>query len=148
MTAARDVPEKLYYKIGEVAALLDVKPHVLRFWESEFSAFIRPHKSKSNQRLYRRRDVEAVMAIRHLLYDRGFTIDGARRHLKEQGTAASKPSPPAEAEIEAAVARTRASMDTELARARRKLVTAYEKKLMALQSDIRAFVRRLNDSRH
>ena len=75
-----ELPDKLFFKIGEVASLTEVKPHVLRYWESEFSC-IRPQKSKTNQRLYRRADVEAVLAVKHLLYDRKFTIEGAKRQL-------------------------------------------------------------------
>lgn len=74
-------PEKLYYKIGEVAAMLDVKTHVLRFWETEFPQ-LKPVKSSTNQRLYRREDVETALLIKDLLYQRGFTISGARQQFK------------------------------------------------------------------
>jgi len=74
-------PEKLYYKIGEVAAMLDLKTHVLRFWETEFPQ-LKPVKSSTNQRLYRREDVETALLIKDLLYQRGFTISGARQQLK------------------------------------------------------------------
>lgn len=77
-----EIPDKLYFKIGEVAALLDVKTHVLRYWETEFST-LRPVKSRTNQRLYRRRDVETALSIKDLLYRQGFTIAGARQRLKE-----------------------------------------------------------------
>jgi DNA-binding transcriptional MerR regulator len=76
------IPDKLYFKIGEVAELTGVKTHVLRYWESEFSLF-RPSKSRSNQRLYRRKDVEYVLRIKDLLYNQGFTIAGARKKLRE-----------------------------------------------------------------
>ena len=76
------IPNKLYFRIGEVSDLVGVKPYVLRYWESEFSD-IRPAKSKSGQRLYKRRDVELLMKIRGLLYDERFTINGARRRLKD-----------------------------------------------------------------
>jgi DNA-binding transcriptional MerR regulator len=75
------VPEKEAFRIGEVADLAGVTPSVLRFWESEFPT-LRPTKTRAGQRLYRRADVEKVMRIRDLLYDRGFTIDGARRALR------------------------------------------------------------------
>lgn len=80
------IPDKLYYKIGEVAELLDVKTHVLRYWETEFSA-LKPVKSRTNQRLYRRQDVETALLIKDLLYRQGFTIAGARQQMKssEQG---------------------------------------------------------------
>ena len=75
-----EIPDKLFFKIGEVAELLDVKAHVLRYWESEFSA-LQPVKSRSNQRLYRRKDVETALLIKDLLYRQGFTIAGARKKL-------------------------------------------------------------------
>ena len=81
-TRAPVIPEKPYFKIGEVAELAGVEPYVLRYWETEFRT-IRPEKTKSNQRLYRRRDVEAVLQIKSLLYDEGYRIDGAKRRLKE-----------------------------------------------------------------
>jgi DNA-binding transcriptional MerR regulator len=77
-----ELPEKPYYKIGEVAQLAGVEPYVLRYWETEFKT-IRPEKTRSNQRLYRRRDVEAVLAIKRLLYEEGYRIDGAKRRLRE-----------------------------------------------------------------
>lgn len=76
------LPNKLYFRIGEVATLLDIKPYVLRYWETEFPE-IRPSKSKSGQRLYKKRDVEQLLMIRDLLYEERFTIDGARKRLKE-----------------------------------------------------------------
>ncbi|MBI4238156.1 MAG: MerR family transcriptional regulator [Deltaproteobacteria bacterium] len=84
MTAARrrTVPNKLYFRIGEVSDIVGVKPYVLRYWETEFSD-IRPTKSKSGQRLYKRRDVELLLMIRELLYDERYTIDGAKQRLRE-----------------------------------------------------------------
>jgi DNA-binding transcriptional MerR regulator len=75
------IPDKLYFKIGEVAKLIGVEPYVLRYWETEFSQ-ITPVKSKTGQRLYKRHDVETIAAVRELLYDQKFTIDGARHKLK------------------------------------------------------------------
>lgn len=75
-----DIPEKLFFKIGEVADLLDLKTHVLRYWETEF-ACLKPVKSRSNQRLYRRQDVETALLIKDLLYQQGFTVAGARNQL-------------------------------------------------------------------
>jgi len=75
------IPDKLYFKIGEVAELTGVKPHVLRYWESEFGVF-RPSKSRSNQRLYRRKDVELVLRVKDLLYNQGFTLAGAKKQLR------------------------------------------------------------------
>ncbi len=76
---------KLYYRIGEVAGIVGVEPHVLRYWETEFRS-IRPQKSRKGQRIYSRRDVEKLMRVKDLLYVQGFTIAGARRRLREVGT--------------------------------------------------------------
>ncbi|PLX98934.1 MAG: MerR family transcriptional regulator [Desulfuromonas sp.] len=78
----QEIPDKLYFKIGEVAELAGVKPHVLRYWESEFGSF-RPVKSKTNQRLYKRKDIEFVLKIKDLLHHQGYTIAGARKKLRE-----------------------------------------------------------------
>ena len=75
------LPDKLYFKIGEVADLVGVKPSVLRYWESEFS-IVKPTKTKSKHRLYRRKDVETLLQIKHLLHDERFTIEGARKRIK------------------------------------------------------------------
>jgi DNA-binding transcriptional MerR regulator len=76
-----EIPDKLYFRIGEVARLLDLPAYVLRFWESEFPQ-LKPNKGGTGQRLYRRRDVETALEIRKLLYDEGYTIPGARQALK------------------------------------------------------------------
>ncbi len=81
-----EIPDKLYFKIGEVASLLDVKTHVLRYWETEFKT-LQPVKSRSNQRLYRRKDVETALLIKDLLYRQGFTIAGARKKLQSKDSA-------------------------------------------------------------
>src|SRR5260370_21109873 len=78
--AAAEIPEKQYFKIGEVAKIAGVEPYVLRYWETEFRT-IRPEKTRSNQRLYRRRAVETVLKIKELLYAQGYRIEGARRRL-------------------------------------------------------------------
>lgn len=84
-----EIPEKLYFKIGEVAQLTGVKPHVLRYWESEFGSFS-PVKSRSKQRLYRRKDIETALRIKDLLYNQGFTIAGAQKVLREKAVLASQ----------------------------------------------------------
>lgn len=76
--------EKTYYRIGEVAKITRIKPYVLRFWETEFNV-IAPSKSRSKQRMYRKKDIETILLIKHLLYKEGFTIKGARRRLVELG---------------------------------------------------------------
>jgi len=77
-----EIPEKTYYRIGEVAEITDVKPYVLRFWESEFKAMT-PPKSRSKQRMYRRKDIDTILLIKKLLYEQGYTIKGARKKLPE-----------------------------------------------------------------
>ena len=83
-----------FYKIGEVCAMTDTQPYVLRFWESEF-AQLAPRKSRSGQRLYEKKDVDLVLRIKQLLYDEEYTIAGARRKLEELGFAASSVADPA-----------------------------------------------------
>ena len=78
----QSIPDKLYYKIGEVSKITGVKPHVLRYWESEFRE-IKPYKSQSLQRLYRKRDIELILRIKKLLYEDLFTISGAKRKVKD-----------------------------------------------------------------
>lgn len=82
-TAAPDpeIPDKLYFRIGEVAKLAGIKPYVLRFWESEFAG-LGPKKSGTGHRLYRRKDVELILEIKRLLYEKRFTIEGARKVLE------------------------------------------------------------------
>ena len=84
-SAASDpiIPDKLYFRIGEVAKLCRLPAYVLRFWETEFPQ-LKPVKSSTGQRMYRQRDVENVLRIKKLLYDEGFTIAGARQHLKAE----------------------------------------------------------------
>jgi DNA-binding transcriptional MerR regulator len=78
------IPDKLYFKIGEVSRIAEVPAHVLRFWESEFPR-IAPRRTDSGQRLYARREVELILEIKDLLHGRRFTIEGARRHLRRRG---------------------------------------------------------------
>jgi DNA-binding transcriptional MerR regulator len=78
-----EIPDKLYFKIGEVSDLLGVEPYVLRYWETEFGT-LSPKKSGTGHRLYRRKDVELLLRIKHLLYGRKFTIEGARQSLHEE----------------------------------------------------------------
>ncbi len=74
------IPEKSYFRIGEVSRLLGVEPYVIRYWESEFKT-VRPVRTRSDQRLYRYKDVEELLTIRKLLYEENFTINGARKQL-------------------------------------------------------------------
>lgn len=75
------IPQKLYFRIGEVSRLVGVKPYVLRYWEAEFPS-LAPRKSGAGHRFYRRKDVELLLQIKQLLYEKRFTIEGARRHLE------------------------------------------------------------------
>jgi DNA-binding transcriptional MerR regulator len=81
-----EIPDKLYFKIGEVSELLGVEPYVLRYWESEFPV-LSPKKSGTGHRLYRRKDVELLLRIKHLLYEKRFTIEGARQTLQTEAKA-------------------------------------------------------------
>ena len=84
------IPDKMFFKIGEVAKLTGVKPYILRYWESEF-VHLRPSKGRSQHRLYRRKDVEDILRIKSLLYDEKFTIAGARKMLRDEGAAGEAP---------------------------------------------------------
>jgi DNA-binding transcriptional MerR regulator len=85
------IPDKLYFRIGEVSTLCRLPAYVLRFWETEFPQ-LKPVKSSTGQRMYRQRDVENVLHIKKLLYDEGFTIAGARQQLKDEAKPAAKQS--------------------------------------------------------
>ena len=138
-----ELPDKLFFKIGEVAKIAGVKQHVLRYWETEFSS-IRPQKSKSNQRLYRRRDVEAVLAVKHLLWERKFTIEGAKRHLKREGVGAALPPPDPEKVAE----RVKQKADEELKDAedklRAELVSRAQRDLLFLRQMTTDFLKKLD----
>ncbi len=92
------IPNKLFFRIGDAAELLDLKPYVLRFWETEFP-MVRPTKSRSGQRVYRKKDVEMLFLIKHLLYVERFSIEGARKRIRDlklkPGLAVSQARPPA-----------------------------------------------------
>jgi len=87
-----EIPNKLYFRIGEVCRLLKLEPYVLRFWESEFPT-LSPAKGANGRRMYRKKDVEMVVTIKDLLYERGFTIAGARKVLSRKDDVAAVLSP-------------------------------------------------------
>jgi DNA-binding transcriptional MerR regulator len=89
---APEIPDKLYFRIGEVAGLLAVEPYVLRYWETEFPS-LAPKKSGTGQRLYRRKDVELLLKIKHLLYEKRYTIEGARQSLHNISKAGKSKAP-------------------------------------------------------
>src|ERR1700742_5244517 len=87
-----EIPDKLFFRIGEVSQLVGVEAYVLRYWESEFPA-LSPRKSSSGQRMFRRKDVELLLRIKHLLYDQKFTIEGARKALTSEAKAPKRSQP-------------------------------------------------------
>lgn len=126
-----EIPEKAYFKIGEVAKLLDVEPYVLRYWETEFDE-LDPEKTKSGQRVYQRIDIELLFQIRALLYEEMFTIAGARRQLERSrsgelsyfdlgSSAVDSPSLPS---IEGSAVAEKDELLTELTQTRRELIEA------------------------
>ncbi len=130
------LPPKLYFRIGEVAELVGVEPHVLRYWEREFRT-IRPTKSAKGQRVYSRRDVENLMRVRELLYKEGFTIAGAKKKLVAGGHAQAEAVAQAADEAAAAppTANERGDLD-ERTRAQ----------LLAMREEIEAFLGELGSS--
>ncbi len=105
------IPDKLYFKIGEVTAITDLAAYVLRFWESEFY-MISPKRTESGQRLYRKVDVESILKIKHLLYEKKFTIEGAKKFLKNSRKQNSDPAPQtAFEEIKSDLQQIRAMLD-------------------------------------
>jgi DNA-binding transcriptional MerR regulator len=86
--SAPEIPDKLFFRIGEVSSMLGLEAYVLRYWETEFPS-LSPKKSGTGHRLYRRKDVELLLKIKHLLYEKRFTIDGARQYLQAETKAAS-----------------------------------------------------------
>src|SRR5579883_2091275 len=98
-----EIPDKLYFRIGEVARLAGIKPYVLRFWETEFPS-LGPRKSGTGHRLYRRKNVELVLEIKRLLYEKRYTIEGARKMLESRGkTEAVRPAKPTRAKAQTAL---------------------------------------------
>src|ERR1019366_5465267 len=93
-----EIPDKLYFRIGDVARLAGIKPYVLRFWETEFPA-LGPKKSGTGHRLYRRKDVEMVLEIKRLLYEQRFTIEGARKFLEARAKPEVVPAKKVQAEL-------------------------------------------------
>ena len=98
METGNDIPDKLYFRIGEVSRLAGVKAYVLRYWETEFQA-LAPKKSGTNHRLYRRKDVELVLEIKRLLYGKRYTIEGARKFLESRAKTQPPPPPAGQGEL-------------------------------------------------
>ena len=87
------IPDKLYFKVGEVSEITDIPTYVLRFWETEFKR-INPKRTPSGQRLYRKNDIELILKIKHLLYEKKFTIEGAKQYLKSSSQEKQSPEYP------------------------------------------------------
>jgi DNA-binding transcriptional MerR regulator len=146
MESASRIPEKLFFRIGEVCDLIKVQPHVLRYWETEFP-MLAPQKNRAGQRVYRRKDVEMVLRIRDLLYEEKFTIAGAKKRLLEDmrgGSARAKPSEEVAAgqTTEPQPARTSASPPADQASATTSPQT--RSVLRMLKSDLEDLLTRLN----
>jgi DNA-binding transcriptional MerR regulator len=118
----REIPDKLYFRIGEVAKLCEVPAYVLRFWEGEFPQ-LKPNKGGTGQRLYRRRDVEMAMRIKTLLYDEGYTIPGARQAFKAELRSSKEPQTGLDAATETVDARHLETLQKDL----RELLTMLSK---------------------
>lgn len=104
ITNTLEIPDKLYFRIGEVSRLAGIKPYVLRFWESEFPS-LGPKKSGTGHRLYRKKDVELVLQIKQLLYEKRYTIEGARKLLDGKTSPELSPVPVLKTEEPAVVQR-------------------------------------------
>ena len=147
------LPPKLYFRIGEVASLVGVEPHVLRYWEREFRT-IRPTKSAKGQRVYSRRDVENLMRVRELLYQEGFTIAGAKKKLErnalrraepeqaQDGDARAEPQVQAESAQHAKEAEKQAERDA-LAAATREASQRIRSTLTEMKAEVEAFLAEL-----
>lgn len=96
--SAPEIPDKLFFRIGEVSTMLGLEAYVLRYWETEFPS-LSPKKSGTGHRLYRRKDVELLLKIKHLLYEKRFTIDGARQYLHAESKAANLGAPKQEQQV-------------------------------------------------
>jgi DNA-binding transcriptional MerR regulator len=140
---AATLPPKLYFRIGEVAELVGVEPHVLRYWEREFRT-IRPTKSAKGQRVYSRRDVENLMRVRELLYRDGFTIAGAKKRLQQGPHDAAAHD---EAVAEAADAPVESERPSHVPHAARTPELLTREELVAMRAEIASFLAELDRPR-
>ena len=129
------IPDKLYFRIGDVATLLDVPAYVLRFWETEFPQ-LKPNKGGTGQRLYRKKDVEMALRIKSLLYDEGYTIPGARQVFKSEAKSSTETPEAAPAPRETAAA---------VEAARPQLTGRQTANLHALREEMRALLNQLSE---
>jgi DNA-binding transcriptional MerR regulator len=133
--------EKLYFKIGEVAQIVGVPAYVLRYWETEFKV-IKPQKSRAQQRVYRRRDVETLLKIKHLLYAKKFTIAGARQQLRLGGDEVEMAAPASSYLASQSLAHVRAELDELIA-----WVASAEDPQGSLAADPAAYVQAMGGAR-
>ncbi len=119
-----ELSNKLYFRIGEVAKIVGVKPYVLRYWETEFP-ILKPGKTPSRHRLYRRRDVETLLDIKRLLYEEGFTIAGAKKRLKDGQRLSDETPPLSQADPEG-------SLPARPGQQQRKILTAIHRDILSL----------------
>jgi DNA-binding transcriptional MerR regulator len=145
--AAASLPSKLFFRIGEVAELVGVEPHVLRYWEREFRS-VRPTKSAKGQRVYARRDVESLLRVRDLLYREGFTIAGARKKLQRSGEEPADQAPRAQHEAAASPGGDRPQYDRSAAspagdRPQQDKSSRMREQLLSVRSEIEAFLAEL-----
>lgn len=124
------IPDRLYFKIGDVARICGVETYVLRFWETQFPQ-LKPHKSGTGQRLYRRRDVELALEIQRLVHKEGYTLAGARHALEASPAKRNRPQP-AESTAESSPVRHPASQSSDSTRAALKKVRAELKEIAAM----------------
>jgi len=131
-----ELSNKLYFRIGEVAKIVGVKPYVLRYWETEFP-ILKPGKTPSRHRLYRRRDVETLLDIKRLLYEEGFTIAGAKKRLKD-GQRSSDEAPSSQAGPEV-------SLPVRPDQQQQKILTAIHKDILSLHKLLSDGIRQVQD---
>lgn len=139
MKPSTAIPDKLFFKIGEVCEILEVQPHVLRYWESEFPS-LAPQKNRAGQRTYRRKDVEMVMRIKQLLYDEGFTIAGAKKKLQAESRTGARLKVVTPEMVEEARAQQK---QPETPRVQH-LTERQRKALMQIKTDLQALLTRLS----
>ncbi len=140
-----ELPAKLYFRIGEVAGLVGVEPHVLRYWEREFRS-IRPQKSTKGQRIYSRKDVENLLRVRDLLYRDGFTIAGAKKRMKRGPEALDLAAPPdTDPDVAALDRQSERERESDApASTARALQGSVREKLLSLRGEVEAFLEELS----
>jgi DNA-binding transcriptional MerR regulator len=137
-----EIPDKLYFRIGDVARLCEVPAYVLRFWETEFPQ-LRPNKGGTGQRLYRKRDVEMALRIKSLLYDQGYTIPGARQVFKEEAKARETAASEAAVPVPASAPEPAAPASPALAGVEKVTAVRSKVQLRAIRDELRSLLNAL-----